>query len=107
MFRIISVGARQCCMFMFFRYISSSVITLLAHNAYIFFLQIVFSLLFSIIIAFVSDALSSVPNKASVLSSDASFRNEFQDTVSDSTGTSLFDAYMHFVNILNDLVILV
>ena len=47
-----------------------------------FLLQIVFSLLFSIIIAFVSDALSAVPNKASVLSSDASFRNEFQDTVS-------------------------
>ncbi|XP_022938219.1 nuclear pore complex protein NUP205 isoform X2 [Cucurbita moschata] len=44
-------------------------------------LQIVFSLLFSIIIAFVSDALSAVPNKASILSSDASFRNEFQDTV--------------------------
>lgn len=44
-------------------------------------LQIVFSLLFSIIIAFVSDALSAVPNKASVLSSDASFRHEFQDNV--------------------------
>ncbi|XP_008457616.2 nuclear pore complex protein NUP205 isoform X2 [Cucumis melo] len=44
-------------------------------------LQIVFSLLFSIIIAFVSDALSAVPNKASILSSDASFRNEFQDNV--------------------------
>ncbi|XP_010250099.1 PREDICTED: nuclear pore complex protein NUP205 [Nelumbo nucifera] len=49
-------------------------------------LQISFSLLFSLIIAFISDALSTVPDKASVLSHDASFRCEFQDLVM-STGT--------------------
>ncbi|KAM6580187.1 hypothetical protein CsatA_003961 [Cannabis sativa] len=43
--------------------------------------QITFSLLFSLVISFVSDALSAVPDKASVLSSDASFRREFHETV--------------------------
>lgn len=44
-------------------------------------LQITFGLLFSLVIAFVSDALSAVPDKASVLSGDASFRSEFHETV--------------------------
>ncbi|PON88993.1 Nucleoporin [Trema orientale] len=43
--------------------------------------QITFSLLFSLLIAFVSDALSALPDKASVLSRDASFRREFHETV--------------------------
>ncbi|KAK4852857.1 hypothetical protein QYF36_000212 [Acer negundo] len=43
--------------------------------------QITFSLLFSLVIAFVSDALSAVPDKSSVLSRDASFRKEFHETV--------------------------
>ncbi|KAM1173424.1 hypothetical protein ACFX13_026753 [Malus domestica] len=43
--------------------------------------QITFSLLFSLVIAFVSDALNAVPDKASVLSSDASFRHEFHEIV--------------------------
>lgn len=47
------------------------------------FLQINFSLLFSLMIAFVSDGLSTVPDKASILSSDASFRREFNDIVSE------------------------
>ncbi|XP_059431872.1 nuclear pore complex protein NUP205 isoform X3 [Corylus avellana] len=43
--------------------------------------QITFSLLFSLVIAFVSDALSAAPDKASVLSRDASFRHEFHEIV--------------------------
>ncbi|KAI4335735.1 hypothetical protein L6164_014349 [Bauhinia variegata] len=43
--------------------------------------QITFSLLFSLVIAFVSDGLSTVPDKASILSSDASFRREFHEIV--------------------------
>ncbi|KAK4781282.1 hypothetical protein SAY87_017388 [Trapa incisa] len=44
-------------------------------------LQVTFSLLFSLIISFISDALSAIPDKASVLSQDASFRNEFHEMV--------------------------
>ncbi|GLT26191.1 hypothetical protein SLA2020_012740 [Shorea laevis] len=43
--------------------------------------QITCSLLFSLIIAFMSDALSAVPDKSSVLSLDASFRKEFHEMV--------------------------
>ncbi|XP_059635097.1 nuclear pore complex protein NUP205 [Cornus florida] len=43
--------------------------------------QITYSLLFSLVITFISDALSAVPGKASVLSHDASFRHEFQEIV--------------------------
>lgn len=43
--------------------------------------QITYGILFSLVIAFTSDALSTVPEKASVLSRDASFRQEFQDIV--------------------------
>ncbi|XP_054792817.1 nuclear pore complex protein NUP205-like isoform X2 [Prosopis cineraria] len=43
--------------------------------------QITFSLFFSLVIAFVSDGLSTVPDKASILSSDASFRREFNEIV--------------------------
>lgn len=44
-------------------------------------MQITFSLLFSLVISLVSDALSAVPDKASVLSRDTSFRREFHDNV--------------------------
>lgn len=44
-------------------------------------LQITFSLLFALVIAFVSDGLSTVPDKASVLSSNTSFRHEFHELV--------------------------
>ncbi|KAH9761850.1 nuclear pore complex protein NUP205 [Citrus sinensis] len=44
-------------------------------------LHITFSLLFSLVIAFISDALSTVPDKSSVLSRDASFRKEFHEIV--------------------------
>ncbi|KAL8040622.1 hypothetical protein ABFX02_10G109900 [Erythranthe guttata] len=43
--------------------------------------QITFSLLFSLVIAFISDALSTTADKASVLSNDASFRREFNEIV--------------------------
>ncbi|KAJ1381293.1 hypothetical protein SESBI_45266 [Sesbania bispinosa] len=43
--------------------------------------QITFSLLFALVIAFVSDGLSTVPDKASVLSSNTSFRHEFHELV--------------------------
>lgn len=39
------------------------------------------SLLFSLVIAFISDALSAMHDKASILSRDASFRREFHDIV--------------------------
>ncbi|KAG6771823.1 hypothetical protein POTOM_023215 [Populus tomentosa] len=42
---------------------------------------ITFSLLFSLVIAFISDALSAVPDKGSILSHDASFRKEFHEIV--------------------------
>ncbi|XP_050229098.1 nuclear pore complex protein NUP205 isoform X2 [Mercurialis annua] len=43
--------------------------------------QITFSLLFTLVIAFISDALSALPDKASILSHDASFRKEFHEIV--------------------------
>ncbi|KAJ0987901.1 hypothetical protein J5N97_006257 [Dioscorea zingiberensis] len=50
-------------------------------------LQIIFSLVFTIVIAFTSDALSVVTDKASVPSNDASFRHEFHELVV-ATGTN-------------------
>ncbi|KAL9242432.1 hypothetical protein vseg_016427 [Gypsophila vaccaria] len=43
--------------------------------------QITFGILFSLVIAFTSDALSTVPEQGSVLSHDASFRQQFQEMV--------------------------
>ncbi|XP_031385732.1 nuclear pore complex protein NUP205 isoform X2 [Punica granatum] len=43
--------------------------------------QITYSLLFSLVISFISDALGAVPDKAAVLTQDVSFRNEFQEMV--------------------------
>ncbi|GAB4828290.1 hypothetical protein Ancab_035204 [Ancistrocladus abbreviatus] len=43
--------------------------------------QILFGLLFSLVIALISDALSTVPDKMSVLAQDTSFRQEFQEIV--------------------------
>ncbi|KAL2929631.1 hypothetical protein RDABS01_035041 [Bienertia sinuspersici] len=44
-------------------------------------LQITYGILFSLVIVFTSDALSTVPEKVSLLSQDASFRQEFQEIV--------------------------
>ncbi|KAK6156483.1 hypothetical protein DH2020_010731 [Rehmannia glutinosa] len=43
--------------------------------------QITYSLLFSLVIAFISDALSTAPDKVPVLSHDASFRHDFYEIV--------------------------
>ncbi|KAJ0091057.1 hypothetical protein Patl1_13095 [Pistacia atlantica] len=43
--------------------------------------QITFSLLFFLVIALISDALSAVPDRSSLLSCDASFRKEFHEIV--------------------------
>lgn len=43
--------------------------------------QITHSLLFSLVIAFISDALSAVSDKSSILSHDPSFRKEFHEIV--------------------------
>lgn len=45
------------------------------------FVQITYSLLFSLVIAFTSDALSTTPDKAPLLSRDASFRHQFHEIV--------------------------
>lgn len=58
---------------------SNNAIDFLHYACVLLFMQITFSLLFSLVIAFVSDALSA--DKASVLSRDASFRREFHETV--------------------------
>ncbi|CAN1216810.1 Nuclear pore complex protein NUP205 [Linum perenne] len=46
--------------------------------------QIVVSVFFALVIAFVSDALSAVPEKKSILSLDSNFRKEFQEIVMSS-----------------------
>ncbi|KAL4589768.1 hypothetical protein LXL04_002678 [Taraxacum kok-saghyz] len=43
--------------------------------------QIAYSLLFSLIISLISDALSASPEKMSILSQDASFKHDFHQTV--------------------------
>ncbi|KAL6558481.1 hypothetical protein OROMI_018831 [Orobanche minor] len=43
--------------------------------------QITYSLLFALVIAFISDALSTAPEKVPVLSHDASFRRKFNEMV--------------------------
>ncbi|KAF5199081.1 Nuclear pore complex protein [Thalictrum thalictroides] len=60
-------------------------------------LQVTFSLFFSLLIAFISDALSTVPDKASVLSHDASFRREFQDIVLVSGNDPKVDSFVNVV----------
>lgn len=62
-----------------------SVKAILRTDNFLFFLQIAFSLIFSLVIAFISDALSAVPDKAAILSHDASFINEFHDIVRPKT----------------------
>lgn len=48
----------------------------------VLFLQVIHGLLFTLVIALISDALSALPDKVSVLSHDASFRHDFHQTVS-------------------------
>ncbi|KAK7304174.1 hypothetical protein RJT34_15273 [Clitoria ternatea] len=56
--------------------------------------QITFSLLFALVIAFVSDGLSTVPDKASVLSSNTSFRHEFHQLVMTTGNDPIVDGFI-------------
>lgn len=62
-------------------------------------LQITFSLLFSLVIAFMSDALSTVPDKASMLSLDASFRYEFHELVMTTGNNPKVEGFMNGVRL--------
>ncbi|KAK4343497.1 hypothetical protein RND71_036591 [Anisodus tanguticus] len=56
--------------------------------------QITYSLLFSLVVALISDALSAVPYKTSVLSRDASFRHEFQESVMIAGNDPVVEGYV-------------
>ncbi|XP_011093564.1 nuclear pore complex protein NUP205 isoform X1 [Sesamum indicum] len=61
--------------------------------------QIAYSLLFSLVIAFISDALSTVPNKAPVLSQDASFRREFHEIVMVAGNDTVVEGFVDCVRL--------
>ncbi|KAG8654366.1 nuclear pore complex protein NUP205 isoform X3 [Manihot esculenta] len=56
--------------------------------------QITFSLLFTLIIAFISDALGAVPDKASILSRDASFRKEFHEILMATVNAPVVEGFI-------------
>ncbi|KAF2282365.1 hypothetical protein GH714_043827 [Hevea brasiliensis] len=56
--------------------------------------QISFSLLFALVIAFISDALGAVPDKASILSHDASFRREFHEILMATGNASVVEGFI-------------
>ncbi|KAJ0238992.1 hypothetical protein HA466_0235130 [Hirschfeldia incana] len=56
--------------------------------------QINFSLLFSLIITFISDAISALSDKSSMISQDASFRTEFQNIVMASGSDLTADGFI-------------
>ncbi|CAN6456375.1 unnamed protein product [Victoria cruziana] len=57
-------------------------------------LQIVFSLLFGIVISFISDALSTVPDKTSILCNDTSFRRDFQELMMSSENDQRIEEFI-------------
>ncbi|RAL44221.1 hypothetical protein DM860_016467 [Cuscuta australis] len=57
--------------------------------------QIAHGLLFSVVVSLVSDALSAVLDKASILTRDVSFRHEFQETNDDEDMVYMYHAYLH------------
>ncbi|KAG6391132.1 hypothetical protein SASPL_148883 [Salvia splendens] len=59
--------------------------------------QIIYSLLFSIVIAFISDALGTTPDKVSVLSHDASFRHGFNEIVMANGNDPLVEGFVNCV----------
>ncbi|PSS20924.1 Nuclear pore complex protein [Actinidia chinensis var. chinensis] len=61
--------------------------------------QITYSLLFSLVIALISDALSAAPDKVSVLSRDSSFRHEFQETVIASGSDTIVEGFLDCVRL--------
>ncbi|KAI4380661.1 hypothetical protein MLD38_006828 [Melastoma candidum] len=61
--------------------------------------QIAYSMLFSLIIAFVSDALSTVPDRGAVLTHDSSFRNEFHEMVVATGNNKAVEAFIDGVRL--------
>ncbi|KAI7728587.1 hypothetical protein M8C21_001105, partial [Ambrosia artemisiifolia] len=61
--------------------------------------QITFSLLFSLIISLISDALSASPDEMSILSRDASFRQDFHETVMAVGNDQIIEGCMHCVRL--------
>ncbi|KAL2224945.1 UNVERIFIED_CONTAM: Nuclear pore complex protein, partial [Sesamum indicum] len=60
---------------------------------------IAYGLLFSLVITFISDALGTVPNKASVLSQDASFRREFHEIVMVAGNDTVVEGFVDCVSL--------
>ncbi|KAL8483667.1 hypothetical protein ACS0TY_026375 [Phlomoides rotata] len=61
--------------------------------------QIVYSLLFSLVIAFISDALRTTPDKAPVLSHDASFRHDFNEIMMAAGNDPLVEGFVDCVRL--------
>ncbi|XP_024980449.1 nuclear pore complex protein NUP205 isoform X1 [Cynara cardunculus var. scolymus] len=61
--------------------------------------QITYSLLFSLIISLISDALSASPDKMSILAQDVSFRHDFQETVMAIGNDQMIEGCMHCVRL--------
>ncbi|KAL3535856.1 hypothetical protein ACH5RR_004317 [Cinchona calisaya] len=61
--------------------------------------QVIYSHLFSLVIAFISDALSAVSDKVSVLSRDPSFRNDFQKTVMVTGNDPIIEGFVDCVRL--------
>lgn len=61
--------------------------------------QVIYSLLFSLVIAFISDALSTVPDKEAVLSCDPSFKNDFQKTVMVTGNDPIVEGFVNCVRL--------
>ncbi|XP_021995869.1 nuclear pore complex protein NUP205 [Helianthus annuus] len=61
--------------------------------------QITFSLLISLIISLISDALSASPDEMSILSRDASFRRDFHETVMAIGNDQIIEGCMHCVRL--------
>ncbi|KAI3814618.1 hypothetical protein L1987_14258 [Smallanthus sonchifolius] len=61
--------------------------------------QITYSLLFSLIISLISDALSASPDNMSILSQDASFRHDFHEIVVAIGNDQMIEGCMHCVRL--------
>ncbi|KAL7600679.1 hypothetical protein Lser_V15G24008 [Lactuca serriola] len=61
--------------------------------------QIAYSLLFSLIISLISDALSASPERMSILSHDASFKHDFHETVMAIGNNQMIEGCMHCVRL--------
>lgn len=96
---IFYVCSCACILMYIFSYLPITLLPCQMIFNFFFFVQVTFSLLFSLVIAFISDALSAVPDKASILSHDASFRKEFHETV---RGTMICDCILIVDELLID-----